>query len=245
MKEDFRDSKVNFYKQIPAYNTPKVIDDATGIPYSSFKELLAVLPPGHNIRVPIILLALTGCRLCELNRMKSGHLHGNALYWKPGKNQRGWRRETLPLWFVKELDEYRNRYRVPIGSIIGCSGQGLRRMFNHKTRGFLGPDWQIKASVPFSGLRPHVLQLKGFRKSFATTIFWREYRKWRDAGVALEFASKRLRHSTKGMTAHHYLKEFDHVEVEGWDQFLNGEKALLVQARLPDFGLETGGRRGL
>jgi hypothetical protein len=112
----------------------------------------------------------------------------------------------------------------------------LRRYFNRDVRPLLGLAWQKKRLHPgFFKEEPYFLQLKGFRKSFGTTIFFREYEKWGDAGVALEFASKRLQHSTTHMTAYHYLQNFEWTEVNLWDQFLDAERRPEEQRRLCDF----------
>jgi len=56
------------------------------------------------------MLALTGCRLAELNTMREEHLRGNIIFWQPGKNQKGWRREALPEWYLRELREYMDNF---------------------------------------------------------------------------------------------------------------------------------------
>lgn len=200
------------------------------------------LPPAHPVRVGILLLALTGCRVAELDRLNPRNLAEGWIYWQPGKNQRGWRRELLPRWFLQELALYRETHRVPQARMLGYQGHVLRRYFNRDVRPFLGRAWNTKRFLP-NGRRykehinvdSYTLQLKGFRKSFATTIFYREYQRWGDAGVALEFTSKRMRHSTKGMTAYHYLEEFDAAQVEKWDQFTRTDGPRVVQQRLPDY----------
>jgi integrase len=206
------------------------------VPYSRFRELFHYLPRADPVRVMVLMLALTGCRLSELNRMTTDGLTGNVLYWRLGKNQQGWRSEPLPAWYISELAEYRATHRSALGRLFGPSAYTLRRYFNRDVRPWLSAPWQRKRAHPgYVGEEPYELQLKGFRKSFGTTVFWREYQHWRDAGVALEFASKRLKHSTTHMTAYHYLQHFEHVEVELWDQFLDAEAAPEAQRRLADY----------
>lgn len=62
----------------------------------------------------------------------------------------------------------------------------------------------------------YVLQLKGLRKNFATLEFAKQYKKWKSAEVALEFASKRMKHSTKHITAYHYLRNFDELNISAY-----------------------------
>lgn len=208
----------------------------SAIPYQAFRDLFNFLPRAHPVRVMVCMLALTGCRLRELDLMVTDGLVGNVLYWRLGKNQTGWRSEALPEWYLAELAEYHARHRTLLGRLFGPEAYTLRRYFNRDVRPYLSREWQAKARRPgFLGEDPYVLQLKGFRKSFGTTIFWREYQHWRDAGVALEFTSKRLKHSTTHMTAYHYLQHFGATQVELWDQFLDARAVLEAQRRLADY----------
>lgn len=210
---------------------------AGAIPYEDFRTLFNFLPRAHPVRVMVIMLALTGCRLSELDRMQAQNLSGNLLYWRLGKNQRGWRSEPLPEWYLQELADYHAAHRTMLGRLFGPTAYTMRRYFNRDVRPFLGPRWNQKRDHPgYVGEEPYVLQLKGFRKSWGTTIYWREYQHWRDAGVALEFTSKRMQHSTTHMTAHHYLQHFAGVQVELWDQFLSEEAHLENQRRIIDYG---------
>lgn len=182
------------------------------------------------------MLALTGCRLSELNGMRISNIQGNIIYWRLGKNQKGWRKEALPDWYLKELQEYINTHRLKRDHLFGPSATSIRRYFNRDIRPYLGEEWQEKISHPgYTIDERYILQLKSFRKSFGTTIFWREYQKWEDAGVALEFTSKRMCHSTTHMTAFHYLRNFETTEVELWDQFLSAKPVILEQRRVTDF----------
>lgn len=213
------------------------VEMTTGaVPYSAFRDLFNFLPRADPVRVMTLMLALTGCRLSELDRMTTDGLSGNVLYWRLGKNQRGWRAEALPEWYLTELAEYHATHRTALGRLFGPSANTFRRYFNRDVRPYLGPAWQAKLRIPCNvNDDPYVLKLKGFRKSFASTVFAREYRKWSDAGVALEFTSKRLKHSTAHMTAYHYLQHLETTEVDLWDQFLNADARLEEQRRLADF----------
>lgn len=206
------------------------------VPYRAFRELFNFLPYAHPVRVMVCMLALTGCRLSELDRMRTDNLRGNVLYWRLGKNQRGWRAEPLPDWYIAELAEYHARHRTALGKLFGPGAHTLRRYFNRDVRPLLGAEWQVKRDHPgYIHEEPFVLQLKSLRKSYATTIFFREYRHWKDAGVALQFTSKKLRHSCERITAYHYLQHLEQIEVELWDQFLNAEARLEEQRRLADY----------
>lgn len=207
------------------------------VPYRDFRELINFLPRAHPVRVMVCMLALTGCRLAELDLMRCQDLQGNTIYWRLGKNQtRHWRSEPLPAWYLAELGAYVTTHRTAGDHLFGPAAYTLRRYFNRDIRPHLGSRWNAKR--PFKGfLRedPYVLQLKGFRKSFATTVFWREYQHWHDAHAGLLFAAKRLKHSTERITAMHYLQHVEHIDVELWDQFLSAEIHLEEQRRLADY----------
>lgn len=206
------------------------------VPYRAFRELYNFLPRKDPVRVMVCMLALTGCRLSELNLMRTSGLVNHGIYWRLGKNQRSWRFEPLPEWYLKELSEYMAEHRRSSDHLFGPIGTTLLRYFNRDVRPHLGREWQEQQAY-FGNIknRTYALQLHGLRKSFATTIFWRELRHWGEAHAALLFASKRLKHSSEHLTAHHYLQHVEHIDVEMWDQFLDAEIVLEEQRRLMDF----------
>jgi len=185
------------------------------------------------------MLALTGCRCKELDNMKISKLFGNILYWGLGKNQNSWRKEEMSLNFIKELIYYRKTHRVYGDKLFGISSDTLRRYFNRDVRPYLSKEWQEKTFYQENGALKtcFVYQLKGLRKDFQTLMFKKELEKWKDAGVALEFASKRMKHSSKHITAYHYLVNFDTLGIDNLSRF--DPKNILNemnQTRLMDFG---------
>lgn len=52
----------------------------------------------------------------------------------------------------------------------------------------------------------------GFRKTFQTLVFAYYWKKYQDSGVALEMVSKRMKHSSKGITAKHYIENVDSIQ---------------------------------
>jgi integrase len=221
----------------PARTPALTHEDLASIPYSAFREVLNLLPAAHPVRVGLLLLALTGCRVKELDAMSPQSISEGWIHWRLGKNQRGMRREPLPAWFLAELAEYRAVRRVPGARLLGFRASQLSTYFNKLVRPCLSAAWHDRHPLPYPGFarEQYRLQVKGLRKSFATTVFFREYERWQDAGVALEFASKRLKHRTTHMTAHHYLKEFDVTEPHLWEQFLEGERAPASQIILAEY----------
>ena len=189
-------------------------DDTHAVPYPAIKEVLDYLEYGNVIRVMFEMLAITGCRISELDKFKMSELYGGVIYWKPAKRQ-PYRKEQLPAWYIKELLYYRKNNRVYQNKIFGISANTFRRYFNRDVRPKL-PSWTRVRLRAYKGAleTEYILQLKGLRKTFQTHLFAQEYEKWKDANVAMEFTSKRMRHSTKHMTAYHYLENFETLDVE-------------------------------
>ncbi len=162
-------------------------------------------------RVMFTMLALTGCRLSEMDNMKQSYLKDGWLWWRLGKNQKNYRKVKLPDPFIQELKDYRESHRVPSDSLFGVEHRTFRRYFNRTIRKLLGGGWIEKTeALGCNGFtEEYLLQLKGLRKSYQTLLFKAEYEKWGDPGVALQFTSKAMRHSSERITAYHYLVNFD------------------------------------
>ncbi len=217
-----------------------VENDCKAIPYEQVQEVLDFLPYANVVRVMFEMLLYTGCRISELSKMRRSLLYDDVLFWHLGKNQKCFRKEKLPRHFLVELGEYWKENRICGDFFFGISGSTLNRYFNRDVRPFLSPAWQEKRLIAEKGqLKPeYILQLKGLRKVFQTVIFFHEYEKWKDSGVALEFTAKRMRHSTKHITAYHYLENFDAVDVEKFRELIYGQKGIILcprQARLLEF----------
>lgn len=196
-----------------------IIDPDFGVscvPYDAFKELLPALPYGSVLRVMTLMLAYTGMRESELDKCYVNNLCGNTFYWCLGKNQTNKRprKEVLPECYVQELAYYRQTNRVSQDKLFGVSAETYRRYFN-KHREIVGGAWKEKERLP-TRRENYVLLIKSFRKNFQTIIFAYYYQKYGDAGVALEFTAKRMRHSSKNITAYHYIENFEKVQVEKW-----------------------------
>jgi integrase len=185
--------------------------DGTAIPLAEIQKVLSFMTYGSTVRVMFSMLFWTGCRICELDNMKRGNIYDGYIYWKTGKNQNDFRKEKLPKHFLDELQEYWRTNRRLGEKMFGVSSDTFRRYFNRDVRPFLGDVWREERLIFKQGsiTRENILQLKGLRKTFQTFVFAQEYWKWKDSKVALEFTSKKMRHSSERMTAYHYLENFD------------------------------------
>lgn len=95
--------------------------------------------------------------------------------------------------------------------MFSCKADSFRRYFNKKVRPFLGDAWRKERLVYKQGTitRENILQLKGLKKTFQTFVFAQELWRWNNPEIALQFTSKKMRHSSTRITAYHYLNNFD------------------------------------
>lgn len=211
--------------------------EQAGISFADFQRALERLPYGSTSRVALQLLAATGCRITELDRMDPGRVLDGFLYWRPGKNQKGLRREFLPQGLRDELVAYRASHRVKTAFLLGIESQTIVRNFDRDDRPSIGGSWGERSEVFLNGRGwggGWRLHLKGFRKTFQTVLFAHFYRKYGDANVALEWVSKRMKHSSKHITAYHYLQDYEKLDVNRWVEWLETGRAP-QQSRIYDF----------
>ena len=203
-------------KQRPTTEILNHDTDSHCIPFDAIQEVRDFLPYASPLRVMWTMLALTGCRIRELDNMRASTIYGDVIYWKLGKNQKRHRKERLPAWFLDELRIYRETHRVYQDRLFGVRSDTFRRFFNRDVRPHLTPRWRELRLVSFMGslTEEYVYQLNGLRKSFQTLEFARQLEKWKDPTIALEFTSKKMRHSSAKITVYHYVENFDALRVE-------------------------------
>lgn len=212
------------------------------IPYERIIEVMDYLPYASALRVSWTFLFLTGARPSEFDKAEingtESFLKGNWYYWRVGKNQdKGWRKEYLPDAWLSEWREYRRRSRVFSDRMFSISSETVGRYFNRDIRPRLGSAWQERTiTARKNGVHEFILQLKGLRKSFGCLALYQEYFHWKDWSVALEFTCQRYRHSNKGITVQHYLKDIKMLDMEKWGGFTPGEVlALASQKHVIDY----------
>lgn len=215
----------------------------TGIPISLFLEVIDFLPYGHEVRVMISHLFLTGCRLCELDIMaeesKDCYLKGTRIFWKPGKGQKGWRTAELSVSYLRELMYYQETHKTEQNKLFGISAETLRRYFNRDVRPFLSEKWNLPTDKPDckSPIDTFKFMLKGFRKTYATLIFAKAAKKHNDDySFALTYTCKVMLHSSERITANHYVNEIEPLEIDKWLGWTPCQiLALANQRHLQDF----------
>jgi integrase len=181
------------------------------IPYRDVAAAVQAMDPATDNRVMFIMLALTGCRIKALESMRYDRIFGNDFFYRPCKSQKGWIKEYLPDWYLRELREYRESRKIMGNAMFGISSETFRRYFNRDERPRLPEPWRKKIRVPWT----HTLkteyqhELKGLRKNLQTTLFAQELKKWGNPEIALQFTSKHMKHSSTRITAHHYICNFD------------------------------------
>lgn len=217
----------------------EIIDSETyAVPLPYVRQALQLMAYASTERVMFQMLYYTGCRVSELDKMSPDLIHDNTIYWRPGKGQVGTRKEALPEPYIKELQEYRRTHRVAQNKLFAPKATTFRRYFDRDIRPNLGLAWNAKRRIVRSGRfgNEYALQLKGLRKTFQTMVFVAEWKRWGAADVALEFTSKRVKHSSKHMTAHHYLQGFQSIKIMQISVLEPGQALeQCIQKRMLDF----------
>lgn len=212
--------------------------DGAGIPFRLVQELIWAVRYGSVHSIGTKLLFYTGCRIAELDNMHKSKIYQNYIYWKCGKNQHGWRKEYLPPEFIVELECYWKNNRTPHDQVLGISSDTFTRYFRRDIRPNLSQEWQEHKVIINDGELEDVYKyvLKGLRKNFATLLFCYFWKKYDDAGVALEKVSKRMHHSSKHITANHYIETIEQIEADKYSHLMPFEILdKVVQTRIMDF----------
>jgi integrase len=202
------------------------------IPIQELRNILKFLKYNrlkhHQTNYMMTLWAiLTGCRLKELENMTSTAFKGHWFFWKKGKNQKGYRKAYIPDYALKEMQKYRNSTNVPRLKLFPKNTDSYRRQMN-SIRKKLSIQWN-KHIDAFEGNKvsedEYELQLKGFRKTFATFTFFKFYKEFNSYEVAYLMTCKEFGHGSKHMTADHYIEEkkrtdiLQYIDNEWWELF--------------------------
>lgn len=213
-------------------------DENVSISYTVFMEAVQALAYASAERVILLFLAYTGCRVTELKNIYIYNLSGNTIFWACGKNQKGERKETLPDSYLEELKEYRSRYKTDDKHMFHMKGRAWRRAFN-QLRPQIGGSWMERSGKTLNcswKQAAYKVQPRALRKVFQTILFQYYYEKYGDADVALIRVSKRMRHSSKGITGEHYVESAEQIEARKWVQYFYSKKPKYEsQKRLFDF----------
>lgn len=196
-------------------------NDSKAVPFDNVREILTILPYGNQIRVMVQFLAITGCRISELDNMHRTKVIPSKgkifLFWTLGKNQtdKPPRKIELPKELYAELIECRKNRRTFLDRLFSMKHDSFRRLFNRDVRPLLSPAWREKQLEWRNGepVKGYVLKLKGLRKNFQTLKFAKELDRWNSPDIALELASKDMRHSTTGITIKSYIENFENLDI--------------------------------
>lgn len=192
------------------------------IPFPEIKRAMRSLPYGSYVSVMFKFLACTGARVRELNLMRRSLLcqckddpNAATLYWQCGKNQKGYRKEKIPDWLLTEYMIYTEQNKTFQDRLFGCESQVLEKRFR-KFRPLIGGAWmrRVWLQSPCARKEEFFYTLAGLRKSFTTLQFAKESAKYKnDFHVGLLMVSARLKHSSCGLTARHYCREFEGLNI--------------------------------
>jgi len=196
-------------------NNMEIGRESYAIPFSEVNRAVQQMPKNTDARVMFIMLVLTGCRIKALDKMRPDRIMNGYLYYDPGKKQGSLIKERMPDWFLEELRDYRDHRKVPGNALFAISSETFRRYFNRDIRPSMPGTWMKKILIPFKdGLKMEfIYELKGLRKNFQTLEFARQMKHWGNPEIALQFTSKKMKHSTTRITAHHYLCNFENLGI--------------------------------
>lgn len=195
-----------------------IIREGYALPIEKVKELLSSLEYGSCNYVMTLWLALTGCRIRELDNMTVQGFKGSYFFWKIGKNQKGHRRVKIPQYAFDALMYYRSRERVYKNQLFHKSGETYRRQMN-KHRKLFGSEWTAKISNFKNNSIRHedfMLQWKGFRKTYMTFKFYKNWDKYGDPHIATLAVTKEVGHGSIYMTFNHYIEDGTNINIRKW-----------------------------
>lgn len=201
--------------------TENILLDFEGyaISFENIKRLIDFFPYGSDRRIAIELLALTGMRPSELDKItpkcfvtdpSTKNIH---CVWHPAKKQKSIRNEILPDWFVKELDYFlAHNYRGWKDRLFNWDSPALRRYINKKVRPRLGKDFLKKRLQAVRGCirYEYIIQLKSFRHTWSCKHFHDALNKY-GSELAIHMTGSRMKHSTTYMTARHYVSDVKYL----------------------------------
>lgn len=202
---------------------------AQPIPYEDIIQAVKNMEYASEIRIMFEMKFLTGCRSKALDEMEYERIIGTTIYFRPGKNQKGWCSEELPQWYIEELKEYRLKHPMKKGKLFHIKSETMTHYFNRDIRPRLKGRWQEVRPIPVKGGFEYVysLTLSGLRKSHKTLDFYKLYKEIGDASIAAELASKKFKHNTTRMTLHHYISLFNKEYLDHWCQY-SAEQILMM-----------------
>lgn len=216
MQSDLIDQSYQFNWAPEDLNESILLRDGYAVPFDAIIDATNVLEYASAQRVMFLMLYYSGCRISELDNMKVNGFVKNVLFWRVGKNQSGSRSVVLPESFILELRQHRNEHKVRGIQLFSITSASFKRRFDSHVRPLLGQRWLQRTGLHGRNgfTKEYELQLKGLRKTFATHLFYRTWKKLGDATAAIEFTSKYLKHSSKGMTTMHYLENYDVLHLD-------------------------------
>lgn len=199
--------------------------DTKAVPIPLLMRTIGSMPYGHRMRVWLRYLFYTGCRPCETEKAYLRNLlKQGCIWWYPGKRQKDPRKETLPADLIEEIDYMHRNNRCQYDRVFPFTGKSATRQFNKFWRPRM-PEWNVKAeALTKNGFVQHfIFQIMGIRKTFATLWFYKYWKHYGDANVAMLMVSKKMRHSSVNMTAYHYIQECDRIEAHKYIHLLPHE----------------------
>lgn len=189
------------------------------IPIPLLLEAIQKCEYGDVLGLALQFRFMTGCRGKELDKIDPNKQSNGFIFWQLGKNQtKQYRKEYIGVKWWEEYDHYRHKQGVPRNKLFHINNETLRTYFCKQLRPKLSSAWQEKIPVMRSGEIRYEFRYTwgGLRKTFQTLLFATLWERYKDSGVALEMTSKRMKHSSKGITAKHYIENAENIEAKAY-----------------------------
>lgn len=191
-------------------------DEDRVIPIDDVIRALQKLPYGNVHRCMMSMRFLTGCRNSELDNMMKSRIINGAIYWKKGKNQKGYRKEKLPDKFIEELKYMWQCNHTKLDAVFPITAETFMTQFNKLIRPVLGGKWLLKKPALFHNFArlTYIYQLSYLRKDFFTLDNANNYNRFKSLDVALYMTQKRMGHHCAYMTQAHYIQSWKSLDMD-------------------------------
>lgn len=185
------------------------------IPLCEVRRMFNTLPRGHRIRVFLLVAFATGGRLDSLIGIKGGNFSKDVLVYYETKNQ-AHRPVRIPPKMLEEINEYIKAHGLQYRRLWHCQYDNIRRKFNQFVRPVLGEAWrERRPRSEEMAVQRCCYNIRGLRTTVGT-IAYSYYRRVYGDAVALSRTCKWMGHTSKYITADHYIKNLVDIGLERW-----------------------------
>lgn len=196
------------------------IENDVTVPISllDLRRTINHFPRCHEIRIYLLLQA-NSMRVGEPYELYWHHILDNrTIVYRPGKQH--YRRKRIikiSECFYQELMDFKKSAHFKDNKLFpGREKRRLQRQFNKKHRHAIGGKWSQERTGHNIGIikDKYIYQFRSLRNMSGTLLFWYFLNVYRNADIALQCTAKRLKHSTTGITAQHYISRLKYLDLD-------------------------------